>query len=143
VVARADVRATRAATRQPANSQAMQCAMTATRDVATTVSSPTTVLSVVLRPEPVILQRHALAIQVLVLKMQARLMATAVVIVFNVPAVNAQVVISSAGVSWVATRGLETTLLLATVRRVRSAALVEDRTLCLEIMSASRCNRIS
>jgi hypothetical protein len=143
VVARADVRATRAATRQPANSQATQCAMTATKDAVITASSPTTVLSVVLQPELVILQRHALAIQVLVLKMQARLMATAVATAFSVPAVNAQVVISSAGVSWVAIKELETTLLLATVRHVRSAALVGDRTLCSETMSASRCSRIS
>jgi hypothetical protein len=143
VVAKADVQATRAVTRQPANSRVTQSAMTATKDVATTVSLPTMVLSVVLRPELVIPQRHALAIQVLVLRMQAHLMATAVATAFSVPAANAQVVISNAGALWVATRELETTRLLATVRRVRSAALVGDRTLCSETMSASRYNRTS
>jgi hypothetical protein len=143
VVVKADVQATRVVIRPPANSQATQCAMTVTKDAAITASSPTTVLSVVLRPELAIPQRHALAIQVLVLRMQVHLMARVVATAFSVPAVNAQVVISSAGVLWVATKELETTLLLATVRRVRSAALVEDRTLCSETMSASRCNRTS
>ena len=143
VVAKVDVRATRVAMRQHANSRTTQSAMTATKGAATTASSPTTVLFVALRPELVIPQRHAPVIQVLVLRMQAHLMARAAATVSSVPAVNAQVVISSAGVLWVATRELETTLLLAIVRRARSAAQVGDRTLCSETMSASRCSRIS
>jgi hypothetical protein len=142
-VAKADVQATRAVTRRPANSRVMQSAMTAMRDAATTASLPTAALSVVLRPEPAIPQRHVLEIRALAPKMQVHLMARAVATTFNVPAVNALVVISSAEVSWVATRESETTLLLVIVSRVRSAALVVDRILCSEITSASRCSRIS
>jgi len=143
VAVKADAQATRAVIRQPASSQTMLSATIAMKDAATTASSPATVPYVALRLELVILQRYALVIQVLVLKMQAHLMARVVATVYSVPAVNAPAVINSAGVLWVAIKELATTLLLATVRRVRSAALVVDRTLRSETTSASRCNRTS
>lgn len=62
--------------------------------------------------------------------------------VFSVPVANVQVVISSAEVSWVVTRELETTLQLVTARRVRFDAPVVDRPLS-EITSASKFNRTS
>jgi hypothetical protein len=143
VVAKADVQAILAVIRQPANSRAMQSAMTATKDVVITADLPTAVPYVVLRLELAIPQKHAPETQALVLRMQVHRMVRAVATIFNVLAVNAQVVISSAGVLWAATRELETTLPLATVSHVKSAAPVVDRTLCSETMSASRCSRTS
>lgn len=142
VAASLDVQATHAVMPKLASSRTMPSAMTAMKAAATTASLPPTGPFVALRQALVIPQKLVPVHQVPVLKMPVHLTVKVAAIAFNVPAVNAQVVISSAEALWVVIKVLETILRLATAQPARSNVRVVDL-LCLEITSVLRCNRIS
>lgn len=143
MVASLDVQTTRAVTQRLASSRTMLSATIAMKAAATTANSPQTEPSVALRRALVILQRLVLVLQVPALKMPMRLTVKNVAVAFSVPAVNAQVVISSVEASWAAIKVLETTLRLATAQPARSNARAVVDLLCSETMFVSRYSRTS
>lgn len=142
VAERPDVRATRVVMRRHASSGILRYATTVTKDAAIIVNLLRTAPSVALRLVLATQQKPALEPRAPALRTPAHPTETVVATVFSVPVANVQVVISSAEVSWVVTRELETTLQLVTARRVRFDAPVVDRPLS-EITSASKFNRTS